>query len=421
MTSQRKAVFAALFLGTIALAGLGCPGSGVKGPEPQTPNGGGGGTNVNPHLTWVTQSGDMYIADTSSSTVRKVSGGIINLFAGQLNLNGVTGDGGAPTSAKLEDVMAVVLDSVGNVIISSGVEQIRMVATVSGTYYGVAMTAGNIYTIVGISGGLTTGFSGDGGPASSAKINIPLRLVVDASDNLYFADASNDIIRKVERTTGTITTIAGTPTMSGSTGDGGAATSAMLNYPTSVALDQDTNIYIGDSANSVIRKIDASTGKISTIVGTLLNPGNTGDGGLPTAAKINYPSDIIFDSKGNLLICDSTANVIRLVAAKSGTFYNVAVTAGNIFTVAGAGGASANTGDGGAAMSAKFSGPQAIAVDKDDNLYIADTGNNRIRKVDVATGIVTNFAGASNGTSGSSGDGGAATSALLSMPFSDQD
>jgi sugar lactone lactonase YvrE len=416
MTSQRKAIFVALFLGSVAAAGLGCPGSGVKGPEPQTPNGGGG--NVNPHLTWVTAAGDMYIADTSSLFFRKVSGGIINAFAGT-GMGGSTGDGGPPTAAKLQAPISAILDSVGNVILGAGFYQIRMVATVSGTYYAIPMTAGNIYTIAGIPGNTITGYSGDGGPATSAKLNVPLRMVVDSSDNLYFADASNDIVRKVERSTGTITTIAGTPKVSGAGGDGGAATSATLSYPTSVLLDQKGNIYIGDGSNSKVRKIDASTGHISTVVGNGTQ-GHSGDGGDPTAAQIDYPSDIIFDSHENMLIVDKPENDVRMVAAQSGTFYNVAMTAGKIYTIAGTS-VIGNTGDGGPAISAKLSGPQAIAVDKDDNLYIADTMNNRIRKVDVSTGIISNFAGASNGAPGSTGDGGAATAALINQPFYDAD
>jgi hypothetical protein len=418
MSSQRKAVLAALFLGSIAVAGLGCPGSGLKGPQPSTPNGGGGGS-VNPHLTWISTAGDMYISDTNNCTLRKVSGGNINLIAGTVGMCGVTGDGGPLASAKMSDVMTTVLDSAGNLIISSGAWQIRMAPTVSGTYYGVAMTAGNIYTIAGNSGTQTTGYSGDGGLGANAQVSIPLRMNVDASDNLYFADAANHIIRKVMRSTGTISTVAGTPTMFGSTGDGAAATSAKLNYPTSVALDQSGNLYIADSSNFKIRMISASTGYISTFAGTGTG-GNNGDGGAPTAAQFSYPSDIVFDSKGNLLMCDRDANVIRFIANVTGTFYNVAVTAGKIYTVAGTG-AAGNTGDGGAATSAKLHGPEGIAVDKDDNLFIGDSQNNRVREVDVSTGIITNVVGASNGSQGSTGDGGAATSAKLFNPFYDND
>src|SRR2546428_180397 len=247
-----------------------------------------------------------------------------------------------------------------------------------------------------IAGTGTSGFSGDGGPAVSARLSYPGNLVVDGGGNLYIADWGNDRIRKVN-TEGIISTIAGNG-KERFEGDGGAATSASLNGPRGVAVDPAGNVYIADRGNSRIRKVD-TVGLISTIAcnGT---SGFTGDGGPATAASC-VPYRVARDSAGNLYVADGSSRRIRKVSA-----------AGIITTVAGRG-TGQSSGDGGPATLAELIQPLGVAVDPAGNVYIADEGSNRIRKVNTA-GIISTIAG--NDTQGFSEDGGPATSASLNDP-----
>jgi sugar lactone lactonase YvrE len=313
----------------------------------------------------------------------------------------------------------------------------------------------NISTVAGNGSG---GFSGDGGPATSAEMFIPIGIAVDSSNNIYIADSINNCIRKVTASTGNISTVAGSAT-GGFAGDGGAATSAELESPEGVAVDSSGNLYIADTGNQRIREVTASTGIISTIAGTGTS-GYSGDGGVPTNAKFHTPIGIAVDSTGNIYIADTNNNRVRWIQKSTGYIYTLAGTgttgysgnggsaaaallsipngvavdgSGNLFiadtgngsirkvilstniisTVAGKG-LGGFSGDGGLATSAKMSSPQAVAVDSNGNLYIADTGNYRIRKVTKSTGVISTVAG--NGTSGYSGDGSLATSAEMNMP-----
>src|SRR5437870_4390997 len=247
-----------------------------------------------------------------------------------------------------------------------------------------------------IAGTGTSGFSGDGGPAVSARLSYPGNLVVDGGGNLYIADWGNDRIRKVN-TDGIISTIAGNG-KEGFEGDGGPATSASLNGPRGVAVDPAGNVYIADRGNSRIRKVD-TVGLISTIAGNGTF-GFSGDGGLATAASFDAWS-LAADVSGSLYITDPRNHRVRKVNA-----------AGIISTVAGEGGDSFG-GDGGPATLAELIQPLGVAVDPAGNVYIADEGSNRIRKVNTA-GIISTIAG--NGKQGFDGDGGPATSASLYEP-----
>src|SRR5438093_272147 len=247
-----------------------------------------------------------------------------------------------------------------------------------------------------IAGTGTSGFSGDGGLAVSARLSYPGNLVVDGGGNLYIADWGNDRIRKVN-TEGIISTIAGNGT-EGFDGDGGPATSASLNGPRGVAVDPAGNVYIADRGNSRIRKVD-TVGLISTIAGNGTS-GCRGDGGPATAASC-APYRVARDSAGNLYVADGSSRRIRKVSA-----------AGIITTVAGRG-TGQSSGDGGPATLAELIQPLGVAVDPAGNVYIADEGSNRIRKVNTA-GIISTIAG--NGKQGFSGDGGPATSAALNQP-----
>jgi len=258
-----------------------------------------------------------------------------------------------------------------------------------------------IYTVAG-SG--FWGFGGDGGPAPMAVLNDPTNTAVDSAGNLYIADAGNQLVRRVDASTGIISTVAGTGT-AGYSGDGGAATKADLNYPYAVAFDSQGNLYISDSGNYAIRRVDAVKGTISTVAGTGTS-GTSGDGGAATKAMLGYPEGIALDTAGNLYICDGLR--VRMVNAKTGVINTVA---GN--------GTYGFSGDGGPATSASLTVIEGIAVDKSENLYLADTSNQVIRKVTAATGIITTVAGRGGSGpiyTGYSGDGGPATSAKLDDP-----
>ena len=255
----------------------------------------------------------------------------------------------------------------------------------------------NMNVVAGTSG--TANFLGDGSAATSADLNAPVAVTVDSSGNLYIADAGNQRVRKVTASTGKISTVAGNGAAA-YVGDGGAATAASLSDPYGLAVDKSGNLYIADFNNQVVRIVNSS-GTISTFAG--INAyGSGGDGGPANQAYLNHPIALIMDAAGDLYISDSGNACIREVTPD-----------GIIHTVAGSITNAGYSGDGGPALQAKLNSPEGIALDAAGNLYIADTGNNRIRMV-TPTGIMTTIAG--NGKAASSGDGGAATSASLWEP-----
>jgi len=245
------------------------------------------------------------------------------------------------------------------------------------------------------------GFSGDGGLAVNARLDCPFGMAVDAEGNLYIADQRNHRIRKVD-TNGIITTVAGSGCTGlycgGYRGDGGPATEALLYRPEGVALDAQGNLFIADDANSCIRKVDTN-GIITTVAGIGGRTGFSGDGGPATQALLTFPRDVAVDAQGNLYIADSVNGRLRKVD-----------TNGIITTIAGGGNSGA---DGIPAIESYLSHFDSIALDSAGNIYIADTGNDRVRKID-NSGIITTVAG--NGTGGYSGDGGPATQAQLNSP-----
>ena len=225
-------------------------------------------------------------------------------------------------------------------------------------------------------------FSGDGGMATAAQLNNPQGIAVNNSGDVYIADELNNRIRRVH--SGIISTIAGTG-VAGYTGDGFAATAAYLNAPFGIAVDATGNLYIADNQNFRVRMVNTS-GIISTIAGTGV-AGYTGDGFAATAAKIGYVQGMGIDLSGNLYISDDGNHVVRKIA-----------TTGIITTIAGTG-VSGLSGDGGAATAAKINNPRGIKADAAGNIYFADNGNSRIRKVD-PSGNITTFAGCSGACSG---------------------
>jgi sugar lactone lactonase YvrE len=305
------------------------------------------------------------------------------------------GDGGAATSAELNDPFGVTLDGASNLYIADTYNNvIRKVEVSTGI---ISTVAGNGYRAGSGSGG----YSGDGGAATSAELNSPRGVTLDGASNLYIADTGNQRIRKVDALTGTISTVAGNGT-AGYSGDGGAATSAELYVPAGIMLDGAGNLYF--AAGSEIRKVDASTGTISTVAGNGTE-GYSGDGGLATRAELYNSESVTLDGTGNLYIADATDCVIREVDASSGIIRTVA---GN--------GTCGFSGDGRAATSAELFEPWGVTLDSAGNLYIADYINQRIRKVDASTGIISTVGG--NGNQGYDGDGGAATSAAVVDPTS---
>jgi sugar lactone lactonase YvrE len=357
---------------------------------------GDGGPAIGAELSYpsgvaVDAAGSLFIADTGNWRIRKVdTAGRITTVAGG-GSDGL-GDGGPATSAEVPQPLGVAVDAAGNLFIAEGNWRIRKVDP-----------AGTITTAAG--GGCC---GGDGGPATSTHLSEPVGVAVDAAGNLFIAERASARIRMVDPA-GTITTVAGTGS-AGLSGDGGAAISAQLSYPSGVAVDAAGNLFIADMWNQRIRKVDPA-GTITTVAGG--GSDGLGDGGSAMSAQLSYPSGVAVDAAGNLFIADTENHRIREVDA-----------AGTITTVAG-NGSVGFSGDGGPAISASlflhedcgmyctYRPNAGVAVDAAGNLFIADAVNDRIRKVDTA-GTITTVAG--NGLAGFSGDGGPAISAQLSDP-----
>ncbi len=330
----------------------------------------------------------IYFADVGNSRIRRVdlTTGVTTTVAG--GGTGDLGDGGPATDATFSShPMRVTGDREGNLFVADAHHaRIRRIDTATGI----------IDTVAGCG---IEGYSGDGGPAVHAQLASPHGTALDRHGNIYIADLKNDRIRKVDASTGIITTVAGNGEH-GYSGDGGPATEAMLASPIAVTASPKGDLYIADHRNSRIRKVDAATGIIATVAGTG-EQDFRGDGGPATQAAISLPRDVALDAAGTLYIADGANNRIRRVA-RNGTITTIAGTGRTEFS-----------GDGGPASKANLSMPYSIALDSDGNLYIVDTGNYRVRKIDASTGIITTVAG--NGSYGFSGDGGPAVHATLAV------
>jgi trimeric autotransporter adhesin len=318
-------------------------------------------------------------------------------------INTVAGGGTEPTvatSAYLPQPYAAVRDTAGNTYISVPTLNTVFKVTASGS---LSAYAGN-----GISG-----FSGDGGAAISAQLEFPEGLAIDGNGNLFIADTNNERIRRVDGTTHIITTVAGSedPFAGNFGGDGGPAENARLNYPQGVALDANGNLFIADTGNRVIREVSASTGNISTIAGGA-SPSVGCPSGPSSSAGFFFPTSIAVDANGNVFVSDQNLQIVCKITPSLA-----------ISTYAG-GGLSAipgqPNGDGGPATSAGLLSPAGLTTDGSGNLYIADAGDPKIRKVTASTGVISTVAGigliCSNAQEPACGDGGAATSAAFNFP-----
>ena len=410
----------------------------------------------------VDSAGNLYVADTANHRIRRIAAnGVITTVAGTGN-PGFTGDGGAATSAGLNGPEGVALDSAGNLYIADTfddrVRQISpngVISTIAGT--GLSAVYGSTTDATGVS---TT--TGDNGPAASAAVVLPTDVATDRAGNLYIADYGNGRIRVVSKSV--INTVAGSaggiaptdgqdafsarlngPTgvaadasgsvyfaessvgtgsglaagdfkiwkvtaagilvtaagdgISSYSGDGGSAAYAQLNLPTGMAMDAAGNLYFADSLNHRIRRIRAS-GAIDTVAGSG-SPGFSGDGSAAIAAQLYQPKAVAVDSAGNLLIADTGNNRIRMVSLN-----------GVIATVAGNGNASF-FGDGQPAVQASLHAPLGLALDRSGAIYVADTLNQRVRRI-TSDGIIHTVAG--NGNPGSAADGAQASAAPLNLP-----
>ncbi len=382
----------------------------------------------------------LLIFSASAARAQNITaGGIISTAAGSGGA-GSAGSGGLATATPVGGPDGVALDRAGNIyLLDRTNDQVDVVNTQAAaiTVTGVTIQPGNVAVIVGSTGSCgTAGAIGDGGPAIDGLLCGPLGLALDASGNIYIAD-NQDLRIRIVNTQATAITVAGVTIppndiatvvgtgVSGSAGDGGAATSATLTNPSGVALDAAGNIYIADEGADVVRVVNTQAGSITiagvtiapndikTIAGTADSPAYTGDGGAATSAKLSSPYAVALDAAGNIYIDDDGNEVVRVVnpqASASVTVAGVSIAAGDIKTIAG-NGTSGYMGNGGAATSAELNNPLGVFVEANGNILIADANNSVIRLV-TTTGTISTFAG--DNTFGFTGDGGFATSAELS-------
>ena len=314
-------------------------------------------------------AGNIYFSDEENSVIRKVStSGVISTVAGN-GTAGYMGDNGPATAAELANPDGIAVDASGNIYISDWYNNvIRKVSA-----------AGIITTIAGTG---TSGFSGDAGPATAAQIYGPGHMAFDHSGNLCFAEYYNNCIRKINAS-GMISTIAGVGGVGGYIMDGGPATNAHLSAPEGIAFDAAGNMFIIDSHNNLVRKVNTS-GMISTVAGdSTVGWGYGGDGGPALHAQFHWPSDIALDATGNIYVADYTNLVIRRIN-----------TAGVVSTIVGTGGWVYN-GEGHTGTTANIGNPTGVLV-SGSTLYFSDPQNSRVRKIGVSTVAVPEI-GAENG------------------------
>ena len=380
-----------------------------------------------PHAVALDSAGNAYVTEASNNRVRKIdTSGIITTIAGT-GEQGYAGDGGPATQAEFDSPRGIGVNWLGEIFVADygndvvrKIDVLGRISTISTSgplfnpdglaldLFGNVLVAeshvrnhlvrridvrGNVTTIAGIAG-QRGGFEGDGS-ADKARLYFPRAVAADAAGNVYVADSLNARVRKIDLT-GTITTIAGTGER-GYSGDGGPAVDAQLSGPNGLLVDAAGNVYISDSGNYRIRKVDPS-GIIATIAGTQ-DPGDFGNGGPAVEARLRYPRNLAMDSSDNLYIADSGNNTVRQILG-SGT---IELFAGS--------GEPFDKRDGGPASMAQFGAPRDIAADPAGNVYVLDS--NQVRRID-PYGMIATIAG--TGENGHSGDGGPAVAAELRGP-----
>jgi hypothetical protein len=365
-------------------------------------------------------AGNLFIADYANLRIREVScvtktssGGACTPSTGQTagdiytvagdGTGGYNGDGQAATTAYVYYPQGVAVDSAGDLFIGDYDNNlVREVPCDVSSLSCTPPTGDTKQFIYTVAGNRTTSYYGNNVPATGAELNYPAGAASDSQGNIYIADRNNCVVREVSASTGEISTFAGVPGTCGYNSDGIAATSAYLNYPYKVTVDTADNVYIADTNNCLIRKVAGGT--ISTFAGShSLGCGYSGDGAA-ASVKLYYPAGVAVDPSGDLYIADQDNYLVRKVTAG-----NLVTFAGNYTLGAG------YSGDGGLATAAQLRQVFDVAVDTAGNVYIADEGNLRIRKVN-ADGIITTFAG--NGAGGYQGDGGLAYETSLYYPQS---
>ena len=332
-------------------------------------------------------AGSVYVTDQANNTVRRIdtATGSIDTVAGTGSW-GFSGDGGPAVQAMFQRPSGIALDTLGRLYVAD---------TWSHRVRRIDLSTGWIETLAGSAG---SGYAGDGGMASEAVLNRPIGVAVDASGSVYVADTGNQRVRKIDVATGIVSTVGGIGTP-GYSGDGETGAAARLARPRGLAVDATGNLYVADSANHRVRRIDSATGIITTFAGSG-SPALRWTGGNADEARMESPTSLALDPAGNVVFIDSN-RVWKLDAGGM-----VEKLAGPTW--------SASPGDGGASSEASFAYPHAIAVDTGGNVYVADTWNHRVLRIAAATGMIESFAG--RGEKGDSGDGGAASEATLDRP-----
>jgi trimeric autotransporter adhesin len=394
-----------------------------------------------PTTVSVDNEGNLFIADSNNQRIREVScatktssGGACTASTNQTigeiftvagtGTGGYNDDGQSATGAEVSTPVGVAVDGAGDLFVADQNNwRIREVPCDVNTLTCTVPTGDTkqfIYTIAGIGVSNFTGPADNDIPATGAQLVDPNGVASDSAGNIYIADTNNCVIREVNATTQEITVFAGTLGSCGYSGDGGAATSAELNYPFRMVVDSKDNVFIADQDNCLIRKVTGGT--ITSVVGKhpTLGCGYEGDKGPATAAELYYPDGVALDKSGNLYISDYYNQVIRIVSCLTVTSTGgtctpkAGETAGDIYTFAGDNALPAGySGDEGPATSAQLYYPYDVAVDAFGNVYIADYYNMRVRKVNTS-GIISTFAG--NGYSGYEVDGVPATDTSLNYP-----
>ncbi|HEY9900478.1 MAG TPA: hypothetical protein V6D00_14980 [Pantanalinema sp.] len=365
-------------------------------------------------------SGSTAIALVAGPNVATLSvqptGGTLGTLVGSGG-TGFSPNGTSAASALLNQPTGVVMDASGSVLfVERANHSVRMVPKVPGTYFGVAMDAGRVYTVAGDG---SPGNSGDGGPATAARLQYPTGLALDPLGSLYIADTTNNKIRRVNPS-GTITTFAGNG-VAGPCTDGYPATSAQLSGPSGVAVDASGNLYIADSGNHLVCMVPVAAGSyfgksmaansLYKIAGTGIG-GFDGDGMPGTSTRLAYPTAVALNSWGDLVVADTMNHRVRLLPAVAGNRYGQGLAADAMATIAGTGTAGFNA-DFIAGMSAQLANPSAVAIDSAGNVLIADSSNHRIRKLGY-DGQISTLAGGS----GSGFENGLATvSGKFSFPW----